>query len=262
MAGARFQRDEIMSNSSGEGLSQKLKRAWPWMAGLALLAVAAGVFFGATATSPSSGPAAPPPKAQAAAEAPNPSMPKPSMPDSPLAPKPTLDLNEQPPADAQAEAQAEAIAGQAIDIIARPVAKLRGQGTWADGLKTLSDAIANVRIAASKAGLTVDGRPLVAFTETDDNGFHFEAMLPLTRPPEGKTKLEHGVETGASPAGKALKFQHRGPYEEIDSTYEAITAFLDEKGLDTKNLFVEEYLTDLKTSDDDGLQVDIYVFLK
>ncbi len=46
------------------------------------------------------------------------------------------------------------------------------------------------------------------------------------------------------------------------STYEAITAFLDEKGLDTKNLFVEEYLTDLKTSDDDGLEVDIYVFLK
>jgi effector-binding domain-containing protein len=249
-----------MSNSSGEGLSQKLKRAWPWMAGLAVLAIAAGVFFGATSAPPSS---APPPKAQVATEA---SKPASAMPDSPLAPKPTLDLNEPSPADAQAqaqaEAQAEAIAGQATDIIARPVAKLRGQGTWADGLKTLSDAIANVRMAASKASLTVDGRPLVAFTETDDNGFHFEAMLPLTKAPDGKTKLDHGVELGASPAGKALKFQHRGPYEEIDSTYEAITAFLDEKGLDTKNLFVEEYLTDLKTSDDDGLEVDIYVFLK
>jgi effector-binding domain-containing protein len=249
-----------MSNSSGEGFTQRLKRAWPFVAGLAVLAVVAGAFFGATSTPRSSAPpsvvVAPPPRAQAAAEAP-------AAPDSPVAPKPTLDLNEpQPPADAQAEAQAEAIAGQAIDIIARPVAKLRGQGTWADGLKTLSDAIANVRIAASKAGLTVDGRPLVAFTETDDNGFHFEAMLPLTKPPEAKTKLDHGVEVGATPAGKALKFQHRGPYEEIDSTYEAITAFLDEKGLDTKNLFVEEYLTDLKTSDDDGLEVDIYVFLK
>jgi effector-binding domain-containing protein len=252
-----------MSDTNGEGFTQRLKRAWPFVVGLAVLAVAAGAFFGATSSPPPSPPSAPPssaavappPGAHAAAEAP--------APDSPVAPKPTLDLNEQqPPADAQAEAQAEAIAGQAIDIIARPVVKLRGQGTWADGLKTISDAIANLRIAASKVGLTVDGRPLVAFTETDDNGFHFEAMLPLTKPPEAKTKLDHGVEVGASPAGKALKFQHRGPYEEIDSTYEAITAFLDEKGLDTKNLFVEEYLTDLKTSDDDGLEVDIYVFLK
>ncbi|WP_166143108.1 GyrI-like domain-containing protein [Methylosinus sp. RM1] len=251
-----------MSNSSGEGVTQRLKRAWPFVAGLAVLAVVAGAFFGATSTSPTPTAVVLAPSAQVAAETPQ--KPAPAAPDSPVAPKPTLDLNEpsQAEAEAQAQAQADAIAGQAIDIIARPVVKLRGQGTWADGLKTLSEAVANLRIAASKAGLTVDGRPLVAFTETDDNGFHFEAMLPLMRPPETKAKFEHGVEAGASPAGKALKFQHRGPYEEIDSTYEAITAFLDEKGLDTKNLFVEEYLTDLKTSDDDGLEVDIYVFLK
>lgn len=249
-----------MSNSSGEGVTQRLKRAWPFVAGLAVLAVVAGAFFGATSTSPTPTAVVLAPSAQVAAETPQ--KPAPAAPDSPVAPKPTLDLNEPSPAEAEAQAQADAIAGQAIDIIARPVVKLRGQGTWADGLKTLSEAVANLRIAASKAGLTVDGRPLVAFTETDDNGFHFEAMLPLTRSPEAKAKFEHGVEAGASPAGKALKFQHRGPYEEIDSTYEAITAFLDEKGLDTKNLFVEEYLTDLKTSDDDGLEVDIYVFLK
>ncbi|WP_018267536.1 GyrI-like domain-containing protein [Methylosinus sp. LW4] len=249
-----------MSNSSDEGFTQRLKRAWPFVAGLAVLAVVAGAFFGATSTPPTSTAVVTAPGAQVAAETPQ--KPAPSAPDSPVAPKPTLDLNEPSQAEAEAQAQADAIAGQAIDIIARPVLKLRGQGTWADGLKTLSEAIASLRVAASKAGLTVDGRPLVAFTETDDNGFHFEAMLPLTRPPEAKAKFEHGVEAGASPAGKALKFQHRGPYEEIDSTYEAITAFLDEKGLDTKNLFVEEYLNDLKTSDDDGLQVDIYVFLK
>ncbi|WP_159731302.1 GyrI-like domain-containing protein [Methylosinus sp. Ce-a6] len=258
-----------MSNLDGESFSQKLKRAWPAMAGFALLAVVAGAIFSTlSGPPPAQNPAAPPPRAEAPAAAPSapatpaPATPAPATPDSPVAPKPTLDLNEAPPADAQAEAQAEAIAGQAIDIIARPVARLRGQGAWTDGLKTLSDAIANLRAAASNAGLTADGRPLVAFTETDDNGFHFEAMLPLVKAPDGKTKLEHGVEIGASPAGKALKFQHRGPYEEIDSTYEAITAFLDEKGLDTKNLFVEEYLTDLKSSDDDALQVDIYVFLK
>ena len=79
---------------------------------------------------------------------------------------------------------------------------------------------------------------------------------------EGKPKLPEGVEIGSSPAGKALKFQHRGTYDEINSTYEAITAYLDEKGLDTKNVFIEEYLTDLKPEDDGVIEVDVYVFVK
>jgi effector-binding domain-containing protein len=40
------------------------------------------------------------------------------------------------------------------------------------------------------------------------------------------------------------------------------TAYLDEKGLEAQNLFIEEYLTDTKNADDQGLQVDIYVFIK
>ena len=59
-----------------------------------------------------------------------------------------------------------------------------------------------------------------------------------------------------------MKFEHRGSYDEIDSTYEAITAYLDEKGLEAQNLFLEEYLTLPRTSEEDGAQVDIYVFLK
>ncbi|MBY6240298.1 GyrI-like domain-containing protein [Methylosinus sp. Sm6] len=240
---------------------QKLKGLWGWLA--ALVAILAVGGYVATQNFVSDSPVVAPARvAQAQAPAPSaaPAAPAPA-PESPLAPPPKLDLGEPAP-EAVVEAPADAIAGQAIDIPARPVARLRGQGAWTDGLKTLADALATAKAAADKAGLTPDGRPFVAFTETDDNGFHFEAMLPLAKAPEGKPKLDGSVEIGASPAGKALKFQHRGPYAEIDSTYEAITAFLDEKGLDTKNLFVEEYLTDLKTSDDDGLEVDIYVFLK
>jgi effector-binding domain-containing protein len=103
---------------------------------------------------------------------------------------------------------------------------------------------------------------LTVFTDTDDNGFHYEAMLPIAKAPEGKVKLADAVEVGASPAGKALKFEHRGSYDEIDSTYEAITAYLDEKGLDTNNIFIEEYLTNLTDAEDANVDVDIYVFVK
>ena len=47
------------------------------------------------------------------------------------------------------------------------------------------------------------------------------------------------------PDGKALRFVHKEPYDEIDSTYETITAYLDAKGITVKDAFVEEYVTDL-----------------
>jgi effector-binding domain-containing protein len=156
---------------------------------------------------------------------------------------------------------APTVMSETVTVDARPAAVLKGQGKWEGAAKTLSDALAKLNAAVRKAGLTANGRPVAVFTKTDDTGFSFEAMAPLAAAPEGRSRLADGVEIGASPAGKALKFQHRGSYDEIDATYEAIAAYLDEKGLDTKDLIVEEYLTDFK-GEDANVDVDIYVFLK
>jgi effector-binding domain-containing protein len=159
------------------------------------------------------------------------------------------------------DAAASSVASETVMVDARPAAVLKGQGKWEDSGKTLSEAIRKLTAAVAKAGLNVNGRPITVFTKTDDAGFSFEAMAPLAAAPEGKVKLTDGVEIGSSPAGKALKFQHRGSYDEIDATYEAIAAYLDEKGLDSKDLIIEEYLSDFK-GDDAEVNVDIYVFLK
>lgn len=159
------------------------------------------------------------------------------------------------------DAGASSVASETVMVDARPAAVLKGQGKWDDSAKTLSEAIRKLGAAVARAGLSVNGRPITVFTKTDDTGFTFEAMVPLGAAPEGKPKLTDGVEIGASPSGKALKFQHRGAYDEIDATYEAIAAYLDEKGLDSKDLIIEEYLSDFK-GDDAEVNVDIYVFLK
>ncbi len=80
---------------------------------------------------------------------------------------------------------------------------------------------------------------------------------PIRRPP-----LADPVKLGQTPVGKAMKFEHRGEYDDIDSTYDAITAYLDEKGVDAQDVFVEEYLNEPKTPDDPNLQVDIYVLIR
>lgn len=165
-----------------------------------------------------------------------------------------------PPA-AQSENPAASVMSQAVAVEARPAIVFKGEGKWDEAEKLIPEALAKLKAAAIKAGLPVNGRPVTVFTKTDDSGFSFEAMLPLAAAPEGQAKLADGVEVGASPSGKALKFQHRGAYDEIEATYEAIAAYLDEKGLDTKDLIVEEYLSDFKV-DDASVDVDIYVFLK
>ena len=59
-----------------------------------------------------------------------------------------------------------------------------------------------------------------------------------------------------------LKFVHRGSYDEMNQTYEAITNFLDEKGLDAKDLLIEEYTTDLVATPREMLVVNVFVSIR
>jgi effector-binding domain-containing protein len=147
-----------------------------------------------------------------------------------------------------------------LDVPSRPVALIAAKAKWDGGFKTIKDTLDRVKAAVDKAGLKITGHPLAMFTQEDDNGFGFTAMLPVA--PGSNAKLADGVTLGQSPAGKAIKFQHRGPYDDIDSTYDLVTAYLDEKGLEAQNFFIEEYLTSLTSAEDPYLGVDIYVFLK
>ena len=151
---------------------------------------------------------------------------------------------------------------QTVELTARPALTLKGEAPLDDAQKAISEALGKLNAAAAKAGVKPSGKPIAVFSETSEKAIHFEAMLPLEKAPEGKSKLDGGVEVGATPAGKSLKFEHRGPYEDIESTYEAITAFLDEKGLDTKDRFIEEYISDLADGEDEEGEVDIYIFVK
>ncbi len=163
-----------------------------------------------------------------------------------------------PPADVPGEAATV----ESVIYPAKPVAATSGKASWEEGFATLQDAFRKIRAEMKTAGLEASGRPIAVFLETDDEGFKYDAMIPLGAQPAAGVALANGVRVAATPPGKTLKFQHRGAYDDIDSTYEAITAYLDEKGLSAANVFIEEYLTDTQTADDNDLAVDIFVFLK
>ncbi len=152
---------------------------------------------------------------------------------SPAAPPPsaTPATPANPPADTGA-APSES-ASQTMDLVGRPAAFIEGKATWDEGFSALMGAIGLINAEVAKAGLKPAGRPIGVFLETDDTSFRYRAMVPIEAIPSGKDQLTDAIKFGQTPAGKAMKFEHRGSYEDIDSTYEAITAYLDEKGFES-----------------------------
>jgi len=147
-----------------------------------------------------------------------------------------------------------------VALVAKPVLLLSGQASWDQGFQKLSESFNALRAEAQKAGLPVAGRPLSLFVETTDDGFRFDAMLPVAAPAGGQPPaFGGGVKLSASPMGKALRFLHVAPYDDIDSTYETITAYLEAKSIVVKDAFLEEYVSDLKDPGDPNLEINVYV---
>ena len=147
-----------------------------------------------------------------------------------------------------------------VELAGRPAALLRGAATWDDGYDKLTGAFTKLQDSMKANGIAITGKPIALFLETDDLGFRFEAQLPIDRAPaERPSGLAADIRFGLTPAGSAWRFVHRAPYEDIDSTYEAITAYLDQRGIDAKETFIEEYVTLGQGPADETLEINIFV---
>jgi effector-binding domain-containing protein len=150
--------------------------------------------------------------------------------------------------------------GEELVLTPKTIIFMKGNSTWDTALETLVDAFKSVYAYLEKQGLKRAGPSMTIYTQADDTGFQFEAAVPIAEPPTETPKGD--ITLGTSPGGRALKFVHRGSYDSMDTTYEAITNHLDEKQLDAKDLFIEEYQTDPVTTPEDKLVIDVYVPVK
>ena len=114
---------------------------------------------------------------------------------------------------------------------------------------------------SDKAGLKAAGPAMTIYTAMDDVSFNFQAAIPVAAPPKGAPKgaPTGDILSGTSPAGKALKFVHRGSFDAMTQTYDTISHHVDEKQISTQELLIEEYITDLVTAPADKLVINIFV---
>lgn len=170
------------------------------------------------------------------------------------------------PAHAQTAAPAPSPAPAAtstnlIDVAPRPALAFDGQSNWDDAYTSIINGFQRLKAEVERAGLKPAGRPIAVFLFTDDAGFRFRAMLPLAEAPANPA-LGAEFALAKTPSGRSAKFEHRGAYDEIDSTYEAITAWLDDKNLLAEDFFAEEWVNEGSSAGDVDTAVDVYVFVK
>ena len=149
--------------------------------------------------------------------------------------------------------------GEAVTLEAKKVVVAKGNANWDSAFDTLIDSFKSLNALLEKQGIKRTGNLMIVYTSTDDTGFTYLAEIPVDQEPKN---LGKGMSMGQSPDGKALKFVHRGSYDNMDNTYEAITNHLDEKKLEAKDTFIEEYITDPLKTAEDKLVINVYVPLK
>ena len=221
---------------------------------IALTLISTGAFAQSPAT-----PAAPAPETPAAITpaTPAPAPPAPAATPAPATPPPAAEAPA-PPA-APAPVQTADPFGDEITLTAKTAAVLKGAAKWDSAFETLTNSFKKIAGLLDKQGIKPSGNSMIVYTSTDDDGFTYLAEIPVNQEPKN---LPKDISIGKTPDGKALKFVHRGSYDNMDNTYEAITNHLDDKKLEAKDTFIEEYITDPLKTAEDKLVINVYVPLK
>jgi effector-binding domain-containing protein len=230
---------------------------------LALIALIpmAAIALGGAALAQSPAPAASPAPSPSATPAPAPSavpVPPPAETRSP-ADMPSAAQTPSPVPPPAATVQTADPFGEPFSLEPKKVVVMKGTANWDGAFDTLIDSFKALTALLEKQGIKASGNAMIVYTSTDDTGFTFLAEIPVEQDPKNLTK---DMSIGKSPEGKALKFVHRGSYDNMDNTYEAITNHLDDKKLEAKDTFIEEYITDPLKTAEDKLVINVYVPLK
>jgi len=208
----------------------------PRLAAPLLLALAFGLTAGPAAAQNAEAPAKPPSETMPPAATPIPGL------------------------DAPGQLQPGDAFGAQVILPERTIIYLQSESKWDSAQDTLVESFKSLDEYLDKHGIKPNGPPMTIYTETDDTGFKFRAAVPVAEAPKDAPKGDIAV--GKTPAGKAFKFVHRGTYEALDSTYETITDYLDDKGLDAQDVFVEEYASGPLRPGDGKLVINVFVPVK
>ena len=121
---------------------------------------------------------------------------------------------------------------------------------------TMGEAFGILAQFMAARGITPAGPPLALYHGYDEKEISFNVGFPV--PPADREKVEGEVKAGETPAGRALKTVHTGPYAKLRETYDAIMKHMETEGLGPAGHSWEVYVTDPDKTPEDRLVTEIY----
>ena len=128
----------------------------------------------------------------------------------------------------------------------------------ADIQQAFTDAYGQVGAFIAKNSLSPSGPPIAINTSWDENGYAFDAAMPIAAAPEGDIPEDSTVQVGQTYAGKVLKVVHQGSYTEMEATYGKIEAYVAARGWKAADRPWDEWVSDPSQTPEAELITNIY----
>ena len=102
-------------------------------------------------------------------------------------------------------AQPGDVFGEDTTLTAKTIIYVKGTGTWDKTFETITASFKKIKTYLDKEGIKPDGLPMTIFTATDDNGFDYEAAMPIAEPPKNPPHGEFAM--GQTPDGAGAQIR-------------------------------------------------------
>jgi DNA gyrase inhibitor GyrI len=185
--------------------------------------------------------------------------------DAPAAPPPAAAA---PPPEVSSEfAQAPRSLGRTpgdleideVTLIALPVVLTSVRGRTEQILDIVRGGFAELAEIMARHRLSAAGPPMAVYLQLGDTDFLAELMVPVS---EAISDPPQGLRSGRSPSGRAVRVVHAGPHETMDETYDDLSTFIEDKQIAVREVVIERFMNDPRTTAGTDLLTEIYVLLR
>jgi effector-binding domain-containing protein len=106
---------------------------------------------------------------------------------------------------------------------------------------SLAAAYGEISDLMTEQSIEMQSQPMAITRAWDAEDYEFDAAIPA---PSGEVVLRGRVRAGTSPAGRAVRLIHQGPYERMPASYAKLAAYMAAHGLKEGRVSWEQYISD------------------
>jgi effector-binding domain-containing protein len=131
--------------------------------------------------------------------------------------------------------------------------------------QSLAAAYQEIGAFMAEHGIEMTAQPMAITRIHDDSSYDVEAAIPVRlESPGGLEGADPAgrVRIGQSPAGRALRVIHHGPYESMAPSYEKLAAWAAAHGVSEGGISWEQYISDPRETPADDLVTHIYLLIE